>query len=249
MFGPALAFGIVGLCVGSFLTTLAARSDRGFAGLLTGRSSCPKCHQPIGVGQLIPILSWFMLRGRCRSCREPIAVSYPLTELGAAGIGAVAAWCLPLPAAFVTALLGWWLFGAALIDLRSYWLPDATTLPLIPAGFVSASLADRLALVMPPPIEAALAALVGFGTLAALRWLYFRLRGREGLGLGDAKLCGAAGAWLGLATLPWLLLMAAMAGLAGAVLVHRSLRADLAVPFGPALALSFWLLFFAAQLG
>lgn len=249
MFAPALAFGIVGLCVGSFLTAFAARSEQGFAGLLTGRSCCPKCHQPIGVGQLIPIVSWLMLRGRCHSCGKPIAKSYPLTELGAGVIGVLAAWHLPLSAAVVTALLGWWLFGVALIDLRSYWLPDAMTLPLIPAGLGSALLTDRLDLVMPSPTEAVLAALVGFGTLATLRWLYFRLRGREGLGLGDAKLCGAAGAWLGLTMLPWLLLTAAMAGLVGAVLVHRSLRADLAVPFGPALALAFWLLFLAAQLG
>lgn len=145
------------------------------------------------------------------------------------------------------ALVGWWLLALALIDLRTFRLPDALTLPLVAAGLLLAATGVPGGLALPSPADAALGAAAGFVGLAGIRWLYARVRGVEGLGLGDAKLAAAGGAWLGWAALPWLLLVAASAALAGAWLVHRSLRGDLAVPFGPALALALWALLLAAQ--
>jgi leader peptidase (prepilin peptidase)/N-methyltransferase len=248
LLGAALGLGIVGLCVGSFITAVVARADAGFAGLLTGRSRCPHCGQELAPADLVPLLSWAALRGRCRHCRAGISPAYPLTELGAAAIGLLSGMLLALPSAVIAALLGWWLLAMALIDLASFRLPDATTLPLIPAGLLLAWRSAELGLLMPSPFEAALAAALGWAVLAGLRWFYARVRGREGLGLGDAKLCAGAGAWLGLTAMPWLLLTGALAGLLLALAVHRSLRGDLAIPFGPPLALAFWLLFVAAQL-
>lgn len=141
----------------------------------------------------------------------------------------------------VSALLGWWLLGLALIDLRILRLPDAMTLPLLAAGLALAWMQPP-ALPMPAFPEAAIAAAAGGLTLAGIALGYRRLRGREGLGLGDAKLCAAAGAWLGVEALPWLILLAASVGLGLALLLHRRLEAAAAVPFGPPLALAFWLL-------
>jgi leader peptidase (prepilin peptidase)/N-methyltransferase len=136
-----------------------------------------------------------------------------------------------------------------LIDLRTLRLPDALTLPLLAAGLGLAIARVPADLALPDPWDAVLGVAAGLLVLLAIRWLYARARGIEGLGLGDAKLAAAAGAWLGWEALPWLLLLAASTALVAALIVHRRLRSDLAIPFGPALALAFWSLLLAAQRG
>jgi leader peptidase (prepilin peptidase)/N-methyltransferase len=245
----AVALALTGLCVGSFLATAAARAADGFQGLWLGRSRCPACGAMLRWPELVPLLGWLARRGRCRHCGAPIAAAYPLTELAAALVGALPGLLLPLPAAIVTALLGWWLLALALIDLATFRLPDALTLPLLPLGLALSLAAPRLGLALPSPAAAVLAAAAAFLLLLGLRWAYARLRGREGLGLGDAKLGAGAGVWLGPEGLAWLLLLAGLLGLALSLARERRLEGDLAVPFGPPLALAFWLLFLAAQLG
>lgn len=245
-----LALALVGLCIGSFVTAVVDRAGAGFKGLLSGRSRCPSCRTALGAADLIPVLSWLVLRRRCRHCGAPISASYPLTELAAATIGAVAGSLVAdLVAAVVLAAVGWWLLAAALIDLREMRLPDALTLPLCATGLLLAAAGWPAQLALPLPAGALLGAVTGFVALALVRFAYARIRNNEGLGLGDAKLAAAAGAWLGATALPWLVLIAALVALAGATLVHGRLRGDLAVPFGPALALAFWGLLLAAQLG
>lgn len=221
---------------------MAARSDEGFAGLWLGRSRCPRCRTSLTGRDLVPLVSFALMRGRCRHCGQPIAPGYPLTELAAGAVGLVSAIALPLAPAVVAAFLGWWLLGLALIDLRSLRLPDAMTLPLLAVGLGLAWL-QPAALSTPSFREAAVAAAAGGLALSAIAYGYRWLRGREGLGLGDAKLCAAAGAWLGVEPLPWLILLAGLMGLGLALMLHRRLDATAAVPFGPPLALAFWLLF------
>jgi leader peptidase (prepilin peptidase)/N-methyltransferase len=204
----------------------------------------------LGARDLVPLVSWIASRGRCRHCGAWISPAYPLTELVAAGIGAAAAALVPSTlSAGVVAVVGWWLLALALIDLRTFRLPDALTLPLLAAGLLLGTARTPVDMVLPNPTDAAIGTAAGFLVLAGIRWLYARARGVEGLGLGDAKLAAAAGCWLGWAVLPLLLLFAASAALVGALIVHRRLRGDLAVPFGPALALAFWTLLLAAQRG
>ncbi|HMR32158.1 MAG TPA: prepilin peptidase [Geminicoccaceae bacterium] len=238
----AVALATIGLCVGSFLSTLAARSEEGFAGLWLGRSRCPRCEIPLTAHDLVPLVSFALMRGRCRHCGQPIALAYPLTELAAGAVGLVPALMLPLVPAVVGAALGWWLLGLALIDLRILRLPDAMTLPLLAIGLVLAWL-QPAALPTPPFREAAVAAAFGGLSLAAIAYGYLRLRGREGLGLGDAKLCAAAGAWVGMEPLPWVILSGALMGLGLALLLYRRLEATAVVPFGAPMALAFWLLY------
>lgn len=245
---PALGLALLGLCVGSFLTTVRARAASGFSGLATGRSCCPACGTTLAAIDLVPVLSWLALRGRCRRCRAPIPAAYPLVELTAAGIGLVAALAADtLPAAAILAMVGWWLLALALIDLETLRLPDLLTLPLGVAGVAASLLGPAAGLAVPLPLSSLLGAALGAGILVAVRWGYGRLRGREGLGLGDAKLAGAAGAWLGAEALAWLILLASLAGLGLALVRHRRLSGELAIPFGPPLALAFWLLLLAAQ--
>lgn len=136
-------------------------------------------------------------------------------------------------------LLGGALLALALIDLRTMLLPDALTLPLCAAGLVLA-----LAGVTLPVRDALLGAGIGYAAIAGIVLLYRRLRGRDGMGLGDAKLLAAGGAWVGWQALPMVLLVAALGTLA-VVLVRTRGRAarDLAVPFGPGLAAGIWLAF------
>ena len=130
---------------------------------------------------------------------------------------------------------------ASVIDMRRMILPDWITLPLIPAGLLLAqwqvpSLPDRV-----------IGAVLGYGCLAGISALYRRLRHRDGLGLGDAKLFAAAGAWVGWIGLPSVLLIAAASGLLWALLKRQAL--DRPFPFGPFLAIGFWLVWRFGPLG
>ena len=136
------------------------------------------------------------------------------------------------------------------IDLRSFRLPDAITLPLIAAGLVLAWLAWQSG------VESALwrpvAAAAGFLFLYAVALTYRRLRGRDGLGLGDAKLLAAAGAWLGFSGLPTVMLWAtgvALGCIAAAALMGRQVDGASRIPFGPFLALGFWMVWVYGAVG
>ena len=237
---------LLGLCVGSFVGTVVLREASGWRGLLLGRSACPACGTRLTARDLVPLWSWLAARGRCRHCGAAAPAFYPLVELAAAVIGALALTTIEAPVSLITAVLGWWLLALALIDLRTWRLPDALTLPLIAAGLGAAAL-DLLPAVR--LLHSLVGAAVGYLALAGVGWAYRRLRGRDGLGLGDAKLLAAAGAWLGAEALPWLVLTAAILGLALALTRARPVRAETAVPFGPPLALAFWSLFVAQAAG
>lgn len=137
--------------------------------------------------------------------------------------------------------LAFWLGWAALIDARQQILPDFLTLPLMPAGLL-------LAWLQPPGLAARIMGLLaGYLAFAGTAWAYRRLRGRDGLGLGDAKLLGAAGAWVGWQGLPSVVLLGAIGGLVWALAAR--LPADRTLPFGPFLAAAFWLVWYFGPLG
>jgi len=140
----------------------------------------------------------------------------------------------------VDCALGWSLLALAWIDWQRMRLPDFLTLPLLVVGLLAA------ALEMPDELSASIiGAVVGYAGLRLIDWGYRGLRGREGLGQGDAKLLAAGGAWLGWEALPWVVLLAAMLGLALA-LFHRArgvaLTRETTLPFGPPLALAIWII-------
>ena len=167
----------------------------------------------------------------------------PKMWIPAAADIAIVVWAwLTVPGDFVlpvSCALGWALVALVLCDVIAFRLPDVLTLPLIVAGLV-------LAYVLPERdlIGHAIAAVGGFATFALLAWAYAHLRGREGLGFGDAKLAGAAGAWLGWQALPSVVLVAALFGIlwvAIRVLVRGRESAAERVPFGAPLGAAFWL--------
>ena len=232
--------------IGSFLGLLIRRLPEG-SPIARGRSHCDACGATLGVRDLMPILSWLAVGGRCRYCRQPLGWFYPGVELAALAIALASMLIDGGQGAWLDCLLGWWLLALGWIDLRSWLLPDALTLPLIIAGLAAAILfhPDQLT-------DRALGAALGYLSLMAIAALYRRLRGREGLGGGDAKLLAASGAWLGAAALPQVILLAALSALATAAglrLAGVRLGFHSALPFGPFLAFATWVLWLAGPIG
>ena len=231
---------LLGLVAGSFLATLVIRWPEGKA--LSGRSRCDSCGAGVAWADLVPLLGWLALKGRCRACGAAIDPRHPLFELMAAAIGLLAMLAVPGPQGLWGAVLGWVLLALLALDLQHYWLPDRLTLPLLALGLAGGmgTLPERL-----------LGAATGGGGLLLLALLYRWLRGREGLGLGDVKLMAALGAWLSLGLLGPLLLAASVAGLAFAAVSRWRRTAEdggvMRVPFGACLALAGFPMWLAAN--
>lgn len=224
--------------IGSFLGVLALRLPAGRS-VIWGRSSCPHCRHTLGPAELVPVMSWLLARRRCRHCHAPVTPFYAAIEIGALVPAIWAAQVLPADQLLASCVLGWSLLALAVIDARSFLLPDAITLPLIPLGLVVAYLDDPSTL-----LPHAAGAAIGFAAFALIGAGYRRLRHREGLGGGDAKLLAAAGAWLSWEGLPSVVLIAAMASFAGLLLdrrIDRRRLLDTRLPFGPGLCLGTWL--------
>lgn len=209
-------------------------------------SHCPHCAHRLAWWENLPVLSWLLLRGRCHACHAAISLRYPMVELTSAGLAAGLAayfgWGWPLLGA---ALLTGYLLVLAWIDADTQLLPDCLTLPLLWLGLVFNLLSGQVSL------EAALwGAIGGYGLLWLVNAVFKQLRGKDGLGGGDAKLLAALGAWLGVAALPGLIfgaaLLAVIAGLGMAALRRHTLNQPM--PFGPWLAIAGWVSLVAGPL-
>lgn len=245
-----------GLCVGSLITVVAWRlplmlqaPDATSFNLWLPRSHCPSCKTMLVWYDNLPLISWLSLRGRCRYCRKKIPYSYPLTELGAMLLSLAMAMLFSAPALFLSgSLLCWTLLALTRIDSEHGLLPDRLTLPLLWAGLIfhvshtltSSSLADGV-----------MGTVLGYLSLWLLACSYRAVRNQEGIGMGDAKLLAALGAWLGWQMLPLLLVMASGAGLAWLCIARIAVRRDIHTPFpfGPCLAAAGALLFIFQNAG
>lgn len=231
--------------VGSFLGVVAERLPAG-RDVLAAPSACAGCGRRLSPAELLPVLSYLRQRGRCRCGRQRLGWFYPGIELAALLVVASALPWQDSRPLWLSALLGWTLLVLAAIDLAEGLLPDRLTLPLLAAGLLATGWLAPDAL--PHHL---LGAALGYLAFAGINRLYRRVRGRDGLGGGDAKLLAAAGAWLGWQGLPSLLLIAAVAGLAAALLgqlAGRSMQAQSRIPFGPFLALGCWLVWLLGPL-
>ena len=250
---------VVGLCVGSFLNVVIHRLpkmlERGWreqcaeiAGeapgdapaynLIVPRSQCPACGHRIGALENIPVLSYFMLHGKCSACRAPIPARYPVVEV-AGGILAVAAILRfgATPAALAASLFLWMLLALTMIDFDTQLLPDNLTLPLLWAGLLvnvlgAAPLANLR--------DAVIGAIAGYLALWVVYWLFKLIRGKEGIGYGDFKLLAALGAWLGWQMLPLVVLLSSIVGAAIGIclVVFRGRDRQVPLAFGPYLAIA-----------
>lgn len=212
--GPVFAF-LFGAVVGSFLNVVIARVPAGES-IVAPRSRCPRCRTPLAWFDNIPLVSWALLRARCRHCGQPIPARYPLVEL------LVALLAVALEHRFGPTLpaLGFFAFAAALvalayIDLDTWLLPHQITWPLLALGLLSPLWNRQLGFA-----ESAVGAALGFGLFAAVALFGERVLRRETMGWGDVWLLGGIGAWLGFrAILPVVLLSSVQGALAGGILI------------------------------
>jgi leader peptidase (prepilin peptidase) / N-methyltransferase len=237
---------LLGAIIGSFLATAAIRWPQQRQAM-TGRSACDHCGRKLGLFDLVPIVSFLIRRGRCATCGGAIDRKHLLIEVVAALIGAVSFAIAPGLAGVGGAVFGWTLLLLAVLDVEHFWLPNCATylLALLGIAFGAAG--------MPPfPNDRLIGLAAGFAVLWLVGAAYKLIRKREGLGGGDPKLFGAIGAWLGWAALPYVLLLAGLAGLASVLVARargREVTATTRLPLGALLAVAawpVWLISFAA---
>ena len=207
--------------------------------LILPASHCPRCETPIAAWDNIPVLSFVLLRGRCRHCAQPIGWRYPLVEaltaIATVTVGVYTPWGLPLLAYL---LLTWSLIALAGIDIDTQLLPDDITLPLLWAGLLFNLVSGAVALP-----DAVLGAAGGYLLLWSIYWLFKLATGKEGMGFGDFKLLAALGAWLGWQALPAIILLSSIVGavLGALILTLRGQGRSQPLPFGPYLAAAGWM--------
>lgn len=234
---------LLGALIGSFVGTLVLRWPAGKS-VASGRSACDGCGRTLTAPDLIPLLSFFIFRGRARCCGTRIAILHPLAEGLAAVIGAVAFAISPPQHAIAGALFGWLLLALALLDWRHYWLPARLTYGLGIVGLIVGWLGIGV-----PLHDRIIGGLAGFAAFEVVRIGYRLLRGRDGMGAGDARLFAGIGLWLGWRPLPLVLLLASLAGLTwcvALVIVRRGQPVG-KVQFGSFLALAGWVMWIAMQ--
>ena len=224
---------VLGAVVGSFLNVCIVRVPEGRS-VVRPPSHCPRCRAGIAWYDNVPVLSYLVLRGRCRACGVRISPLYPAVEV-LTGALAVALWGRLGP---TVAFAGYFVFAAALvtitfIDLDHRIIPDVISLPGIALGLAVSFVSPLVT-----PLDAFIGALAGGGVLLAIALGYEAIRGHEGMGGGDIKLLAMIGAFLGWQSLFVTLMVASIVGsiIGVALMLHRRADAKLAIPFGPFLA-------------
>jgi leader peptidase (prepilin peptidase)/N-methyltransferase len=226
--------------VGSFLGVVIARAATPRL-IIFGRSVCTSCNVRLTPIDLVPVVSFVAFNGRCRHCGSTIGAFHLVIELLAILAVLWAATALESGTLlWLSCVLGWTLLALVVIDYRHYVLPDYLTLPLIPLGVLAVWVAAPYSLA-----DSLIGAAVGLVFIVVLRFFYGIVRKREGIGLGDAKLLAAAGAWVTWEGLPTVILISALSGIVFAVgrsmVLKSPLSGALRIPFGPFLALGLWI--------
>ena len=244
---------VFSLLIGSFLNVVIVRlprqihwqwekDEQGAApppGIAWPPSHCPSCEHALSWWENLPLLSYLLLRGRCRACGTGISLRYPLVEALTALLSLVVVVTMgPQWLTIAALMLTWALIALAFIDLEHFLLPDQITLPLLAAGLLVNAIGG-----FTDPLSAVIGAVSGYGLLWAVYHAYRALTGREGFGYGDFKLLGALGAFLGWQLLPLIILLSAGVGAIigiALILLRRHQRSE-PLPFGPFLAGAGWL--------
>ena len=226
----AAAFGAV---IGSFLNVCIYRLPLGKS-VVSPPSACPGCNRVLSWYDNIPIVSWVVLRARCRTCGAPIGVRYPIIEALTAVMFGVAWWYYG-PGVLLASRL---VFGCALIvlfaiDLEHHLLPNVITLPGIVVGLIFSFFTE------PGWMASLIGAVLGGGALFGIAEAYYRVRHEEGLGMGDVKMLAMVGAFLGWQLTLLTLMLASLSGTAIGLLLIATGRGGMkyALPFGTFIAL------------
>ncbi|MGZ8135748.1 MAG: prepilin peptidase [Methylococcaceae bacterium] len=256
--------GVVGLLVGSFLNVVIYRLpvmmqrnwrkecaeylqiDSGQTqdeeepfNLVLPLSHCPHCNTPIKPYQNIPVISYVFLQGKCATCRNSIALRYPIIEAFTAIMSVIVAWRFGYtPETAFALLLTWSLITVSFIDIDHHLLPDSINLPLLWLGlFLS------LFNIYTDTHSSIIGAIAGYLSLWAVYHLFKLATGKEGMGYGDFKLLALFGAWLGWQYVPMIILLSSLVGALIGITMVIAVKRDrnIPIPFGPYLAAAGWI--------
>ncbi|RLB32571.1 MAG: prepilin peptidase [Deltaproteobacteria bacterium] len=233
---------LFGLCVGSFLNVCIYRIPLKKS-IVTPPSSCPQCHERIKLYDNIPLLSYVILRGKCRNCGAKISLQYPLVEAitGLISVALFTRFGLS-PQYFVFFLFLACLVSVSFIDLHHKIIPDVLSLPGILIGLgISFTKWNHITWT-----DSIVGIVGGGGFLFLLAVIFEKLTGREGMGGGDIKLLAMLGAWMGWRALPLIVLISAVSGIAigGGSLLIAGQGMRTRIPYGPFLAIGALIYFF-----
>ncbi len=207
--------------------------------LVMPRSRCPQCGHLISAFDNIPVLSYLLLRGRCRACKARISLRYPLIEIISGLLSGWVAWHFGFGwPALGALLLTWSLLALAAIDVDKQLLPDKITLPILWLGLLF-----NLGHTFTDIRSALMGAVAGYLSLWCVYHAFRLLTRKEGMGYGDFKLFALLGAWLGWQNLPLIILLASATGaLVGiGLILTRHAQRGIPIPFGPYLAMAGWI--------
>lgn len=223
-----LNLALLGAVWGSFIAALCSRWPNGES-IGAGRSRCDHCGTNIASYDLIPIVSFILLKGKCRACGKKIGALPLIFEVTAILVGTFPILFLLPIQAVGAAVFGWLLLPLVFLDWRHFWLPDRLLMLLAIAGTLAGPLLDPYV----TWFDRSVGMIAGFASLEAIRFGFKRWRGYEGMGAGDPKLFGALGIWVGWQALPMILLGASAIGL-GLILVTLTTRTQSRnlLPFG-----------------
>ena len=229
-----LLVGILGSLWGSFANVCIYRLPLK-GGVVKGRSFCPKCKKKILWYENVPILSYFILGGKCTKCKKKISFQYLLVEI----------------ISVISFLIIYYLYGITLttiflmilfltfliiffIDLKHYIIPDILTFPMMALGFFK-SFDPNLSPIFPNYINSLLGGIIGYGIIWLLIFFYKKIRNKEGMGLGDAKLLAVIGFWFGWISIPFVAFLSSVTALIIVTpdLLKKSKKLTSEIPFGP----------------
>ena len=216
-------------------------------GVVSGRSYCPKCKKKIVWYDNIPLISYFLLSGKCRKCKKKISFQYALVEF----------------ISILSFLIVYYLYGISLtsvllmilslsfiiiffIDLKHFIIPNVLTFSMMALGFVK-SFDPNLNPMFPNYINSLIGGIIGFGIIWLIIFFYKQIRKKEGMGLGDAKLFAVIGFWFGWISIPFIIFLSSVIALISVVpdLMKNSKKLSTQIPFGPYIILGaiFYLVF------
>ena len=225
---------ILGGLWGSFANVCIVRLPKD-KGVVAGRSSCPKCKKEILWYDNIPIISFFLLQGKCRKCKKKISFQYVVVELLSIisflsiyylyGLSLTTLLLIILSLAFIIIFF---------IDLKHFIIPDIITYPMMVLGFLK-SFDPNLNEIFPNYIFSLIGGIFGYGIIWSIIYFYKQVKKKDGMGLGDAKLLAVIGFWFGLDAIPFIIFLSSTTALLSVVpdLIKKTKKLSTQIPFGP----------------
>jgi len=239
---------ILGALWGSFANVCIFRLPKE-KGVVSGRSYCPKCKKKIVWYDNIPIISFFLLGGKCRKCKKSISIQYVIVE--AINIVSFITIYYFFGISIITVLLMMLSLSFLIIffiDLEHFIIPNVLTFPMMIVGFLK-SFDPNLPFLFPNYINSLIGGLFGYGVIWSIIYFYKQIRKKEGMGLGDAKLLAVVGFWFGWISIPFVLFLSSVLALLWVApdLIKKSKKLTSQIPFGPYIILASILFFISKQ--